>query len=604
MVDYTTNYNLELIDFDTIPWHAKEHNNWLAIDAIFAHFITINNMRGVWLNALSVTVGQRFVDPEAGTIWTVAVAHTTASTGLFSADRTANESYWTLFSEVALAESWATSLAGLINATDYSSKAYAIGTVTQLPDGSAKRWAVEVEDTEVISGSYSALHHATKAAADAVLTAADVVSTNADVVSTNADVVSTGADVISTNADVVTTTQDAIDTAADVVSTNADVVTTAASAAAAAASAANMPDDADVDALEYLRRNAGDTAYEARTPAQVLTDISGIGAATTDTLTEKTIDANASGNVLSNIDIGNAIAASQAETEAGTDNTKLVTPLRVAQAIQNWAAPNENLIINGGFQANQRVYVSTTATADGVYMHDRWRSGSTDSSYTFSNASPASPQNVTIAANDSIEQVIEGANISTAGTHTISWDGTATARGVVNTQTMSGNFAVSPITVTAVKDQIITLQFTGADAAGGSTEATDTGTLGLVKCELGSVATAFVADDYSVLLAKCKRYYQRFISLGSCWAKNTSQVVCTMKMEPELRATGTGSLIDTTPTIANGNTSYTSSGTSYTNTAASSKSHSFYMGGFTSLTMWHSYQENQTTDIWQVSAEL
>lgn len=63
-----------------------------------------------------------------------------------------------------------------------------------------------------------------------------------------------------------------------------------------------------------------------------------VGKATTDTLTNKTIDANGTGNALSNIDIGNAIAASQAEAEAGTDNTKLVTPLRVAEAIAALAA--------------------------------------------------------------------------------------------------------------------------------------------------------------------------------------------------------------------------------------------------------------------------
>ena len=69
-----------------------------------------------------------------------------------------------------------------------------------------------------------------------------------------------------------------------------------------------------------------------------LSNIGGIGAATTDSLTNKTYDANGTGNVLSNVDIGNAIAASQAEAEAGTDNTKLVTSLRVAQAIAALAA--------------------------------------------------------------------------------------------------------------------------------------------------------------------------------------------------------------------------------------------------------------------------
>jgi len=203
----TPNYNLELIDFNKIPWHSREHDNWRSIDAIFANFITVNQMQGVWQNATAVTVGQRFVDAEAGTIFTVLVAHTTASTGLFSADRTANTTYWEIFSDVALAESWASSLAGLVNSIDYSSKAYAVGTVSQLPNGSAKRWAVEVEDTVVITGSYSALHHATKAAASAVTAAtqASNASTQASNASTSAATASTQASNASTSATTATT---------------------------------------------------------------------------------------------------------------------------------------------------------------------------------------------------------------------------------------------------------------------------------------------------------------------------------------------------------------------------------------------------------------
>jgi hypothetical protein len=209
----TVNYNLELIDFDSVPWHEKDHDNWRTIDAIFSNFITINGMQGVWQNALAVTVGQRFVDPEAGTIWTVEVAHTTASTGLFATDRTANSTYWILFSEVALAESWATSLSGLVNSIDYSAKAYAIGSIAQLPAGSAKYWGE--------------------------LAAADLVLTNADVVLTHADVVLTHADVVLTNADVVSTAANAVSTAADAVSTAADAASTTASASAASTSETN-----------------------------------------------------------------------------------------------------------------------------------------------------------------------------------------------------------------------------------------------------------------------------------------------------------------------------------------------------------------------------
>jgi hypothetical protein len=232
MVDRTPNYNLELVEFDKTPWHSREHNNWRTIDAVFANFITINNMKGVWLNATTIAVGDRYVDSVSGTIWTALVAHTTSSTLIFSADRAANTTYWELYSDVALAESWATSLAGLVNSTDYSSKAYAVGTEAQTPVGSAKSWAAEPEDTEVLvgTGKYSALHYAAKAGADAIATAADKVATNADAAQTALDRIATAADVVSTNADAVSTAADAVSTAAD-----AATATTKASEAAASA---------------------------------------------------------------------------------------------------------------------------------------------------------------------------------------------------------------------------------------------------------------------------------------------------------------------------------------------------------------------------------
>jgi hypothetical protein len=272
---------------------------------------------------------------------------------------------------------------------------------------------------------------------------------------------------------------------------------------------------ASADGEFVVATGAGAFAYEAGATARTSLGLGTV--ATLDTGTTSGL-VPLVGTKSSSVTLAGLVERStSAENVTGTDDTVTPTVAGVKEMIDTHAAGgvNPNKIINGGFQVNQRNYVSTTATADGTYMHDRWRSGTANSSYTFSSASPNSPQTVTIAANDSIEQVIEGVQIDTAGTHTISWSGTATARGVVNTQTMSGNFAVSPITVTAVLDQVITLQFTGADAAGGSTIATDTGTLGKVKCELGSDATAFEGEIYSEVLAKCQRYCWRISDDGA-----------------------------------------------------------------------------------------
>lgn len=70
--------------------------------------------------------------------------------------------------------------------------------------------------------------------------------------------------------------------------------------------------------------------------AQAIAAQAGAGSVTpgsTNTFTNKSIDADGPGNVITNIDIGNCIAASQAEAQAGIENTKLLTSLRVAEAI-------------------------------------------------------------------------------------------------------------------------------------------------------------------------------------------------------------------------------------------------------------------------------
>lgn len=62
------------------------------------------------------------------------------------------------------AKEWAITTGALVDTAEYSAKEYAIGTT--VPAGSAKDWAIQAEDSVVDGGSgYSALHWAAKAAA-------------------------------------------------------------------------------------------------------------------------------------------------------------------------------------------------------------------------------------------------------------------------------------------------------------------------------------------------------------------------------------------------------------------------------------------------------
>lgn len=110
MVTRTVNFNLELVNFDTTPWHEKEHDNWRTIDAVFSNFIVVNNVQGVWQNATAVTVGQKYIDGDLGTIFTVLIAHTTPSTGTFAVSRAAVSANWETYTvSIASRGVWATS---------------------------------------------------------------------------------------------------------------------------------------------------------------------------------------------------------------------------------------------------------------------------------------------------------------------------------------------------------------------------------------------------------------------------------------------------------------------------------------------------------------
>jgi len=152
-----------------------------------------------------------------------------------------------------------------------------------------------------------------------------------------------------------------------------------------------------------------------------------------------------------------------------------------------------NILINGNYLINQRGYVSGTATASGTYMHDRWKSTTTNSNYTFTQGTPDTT--ITIAAG-TIAQIVETVNVA-GGVYTLSWTGTATARIAINGGTTSGSYAASPITTSsATAGQTITVEFS-------------TGTLGKVQLEPGTIATPYERQIYSDQLAQCQRYFSK-----------------------------------------------------------------------------------------------
>lgn len=196
-----------------------------------------------------------------------------------------------------------------------------------------------------------------------------------------------------------------------------------------------------------------------------------------------------------------------------------------------------NILINGGFTINQRVYVSAAALASGVYGHDRWKAGASGGDYSFTQLN--SPTTITIAASKSIIQVVENVNVAFTS-YVLSWTGTAVARYAVNSATPSGTFAVSPILITGqTVGTTMSVEFTGANAVGTSAVASNTGTLGNVQLEYAvttAVATPFEFRPFSIEDMLCKRYYENSCPVGT--TPNTTASATTHSILSTSVATG------------------------------------------------------------------
>ena len=193
----TTNFNFELIDFDTIPWHTKEHDNWRLADAVFAQYIAIAGVRGIWNNALTIAVGDKYVDRELGTIHTALIAHTSASSGTFADDRTANSSFWESFSIAqAFRGTWATGTAYAVSEFVVDGHRYAVCQTTHTSttsfDTDTANWITLIDVTPSITAATAevtaAAASATAAATSATAAAASVGSVKVSVNDTTAGV--------------------------------------------------------------------------------------------------------------------------------------------------------------------------------------------------------------------------------------------------------------------------------------------------------------------------------------------------------------------------------------------------------------------------------
>ncbi len=93
MTTYTRRLSIPIPDFAVKPWHSTLAEAIDLIDAAIYHALLVQDT-DVWDNSIEYEIGEFAIDEDDGQFYVCLVEHTSASTGTFSADRTANPTYW------------------------------------------------------------------------------------------------------------------------------------------------------------------------------------------------------------------------------------------------------------------------------------------------------------------------------------------------------------------------------------------------------------------------------------------------------------------------------------------------------------------------------
>jgi hypothetical protein len=234
-------------------------------------------------------------------------------------------------------------------------------------------------------------------------------------------------------------------------------------------------------------------------------------------------------------------------TRLGIGTTGQVLTVNGGGTAPSWATPatpGVNLLLNSNFALNQRAYVSAANLSSGTYGFDRWKSNYTNTTLTFTASTQG--QSLTINASGGLQQIIEQGLVP-AGTYTLSWTGTATAR-VYNSGATPPSYAASPVTFTADGTANVVVEFTAVST---------TKTVSKVQFNAGTnTSWALATPTLQTELAACQRYYYRNTlptatavgtSLGrsSTVSDSIAQFPVTMRTNPSaIEFGGTWSLTD------------------------------------------------------------
>ena len=172
----------------TLPINTVRANKTLAFDSNGNPTIgeLIGDYRGNWAAGTSYNKRDLVKDTSNNNVYLCIVAHTSSGSQPISSN--ADSAKWDLIVDAASAsgfadeaEAWAKKTDGIVESTDYSSKAWSIGgtgVTNTASRGAAKEWATKAEDSTVDGTEYSAKHYSAKASTSATNAQAYELSAN------------------------------------------------------------------------------------------------------------------------------------------------------------------------------------------------------------------------------------------------------------------------------------------------------------------------------------------------------------------------------------------------------------------------------------------
>lgn len=157
----TANFGLNIINYDFPRWHTFDWQNWGIVDAVLSSANLIS-VRGAWENSTSYLQGDRVADDIGNSLWVCNVSHTSAASGTFLEDRTANPTFWTVISSVPIYRgTWATATNYVTQDVIKQGNAYYLCISPHISDVfiddlNAGRWTLIMDASDAINAAAAA----------------------------------------------------------------------------------------------------------------------------------------------------------------------------------------------------------------------------------------------------------------------------------------------------------------------------------------------------------------------------------------------------------------------------------------------------------------